>query len=114
MIKEGYDGSHGPYMWTLKTALPIAEKLNAKIVGSVASRGKSNNDLDLWIKNYDHNSIIRQMELVDFMGFSYSGNQVVSPKEMKKAKFPCRKMWLKVEIFFDYYGRRIDIWHKAK
>lgn len=69
-------------MWTYKESKPIADKLNARIVGSVKTKGSSNHDLDLLVKDYTPNV----EEFLKSIGYEFVGSQVVSPQEIRKSR----------------------------
>lgn len=97
--------------WTLETAKPIADKLNAKIVGSVASRGSSNHDLDLRI---EHNDILSVTKILNEFGFYSYGSQVMSPTEARKSKKPYGKGWQRAYNFINENDKIIQIWMDEK
>lgn len=102
IIYEVFDRS-----WNIDQAQHIAIKLNAKIVGSVAKKGKSLHDLDLRI---DNNDIISITKILNKLGFESYGSQVVSPEEAKKSKKPYGKGWQRGYYFINRNGKMIQIW----
>ena len=97
--------------WTLDMATPIADKLDAKIVGSVAQFGKSNHDLDLRI---EHNDILSITKMLNNLGFEAQGSQVVSPEEARKSEKPYGKGWQRAYTFMNKDDKMIQIWVDEK
>ena len=93
--------------WTLESAKLIADKLNARIVGSVSLRGGSNHDLDLRI---EHNDILSVTKILSEFGFSSYGSQLVSPTEAKKFKKLYGKGWQRAYNFINKSDKIIQIW----
>jgi len=93
--------------WTLEMAKPIADKLGAKIVGSVAKYGKSNHDLDLRV---EHNDILSITKILNILGFESYGSEVVSPEEAKKSKNIYGKGWQRAYNFINKDDKIIQIW----
>ena len=96
-------------MWTYNDAKPIADYLNAKIVGSVKTKGKSRHDLDLLVSEYTQGL----SDLLRGIGYTYMGSQVVSPPEIKRSrKFGGRTdVWLRNRRFEDLTNRKvIELW----
>jgi len=109
VLEEKYNIYHShPIMWTLDSAKFIAEKLKAKIVGSVVTKNQSKHDLDLRIENYNHQNTVK---ILNDIGFEYMGSQIVSPDEIKKSKKKYGIGWQRGENFEDDKKRRIQIWH---
>ena len=97
-------------MWTYKESKPIAEKLDARVVGSVKTKGHSSHDLDLLVKEYT-NGI---GDILESMNFIPVGSQVVSPSDIRKSrKFGQNsKFWLRNHRFENPNDHRIiEIWH---
>src|SRR4051812_37757157 len=84
--------------WNLEMAKSIAEKLGAKIVGSVSTKGQSNHDLDLRI---EHNDIQSVTKILNKLGFDSQGSQVVSPKEAKESGKPYAHGWQRAYTFMN-------------
>ena len=105
---ESYDFYHSrPIMWTREEAQPIADKIGAVIVGSVAEKGSSKHDLDLRVEKYDDS--IR--DTLKSLGFEWEGSHVVSPAEAKKSKKNFGKGWQRAEYFQDSKLRNLEVWH---
>jgi hypothetical protein len=111
--------SEQPSIFTPEGAKPLADKLGAKVVGSVAT-GKTSpdpyginrgpKDLDLRIEGaYDSEKTEAAMRE---QGFEPSGSSVVSPEEVKKSgKDYGGPGWKRIEHFQDQSGKRVDIFH---
>jgi len=109
----------GASIFTPEGAQPLAEKLGAKVVGSVAT-GKTSpdpygitrgpKDLDLRIEGeYKADQIAAKMKDA---GFEPSGSTVVSPKEARASgKNYGRPGWKRAEHFENAAGEKIDVWH---
>lgn len=95
-------------MWTYEDALSIAQKVGGKIVGSVKTKGYSNNDLDIKIDKYtpDIESLMRSI------GYEYVGSQVVSPEEIRKSRKFSKddRFWLRNYIFLNGEDKKIELW----
>lgn len=97
-------------MWTYNNVKEIANELNAKIVGSVRTKGRSDHDLDLLVKKYD-DSIGTKLES---MGYVYLGSQVVSPEEIRKSRKFGRddRYWLRNRRFENRNLKTvIEVWN---
>ena len=93
--------------WTLEMAKPIADKIGAKIVGSVAKKGSSSHDLDLRV---EHNNILSITKILNDIGFESYGSQVVSPAEAKKSKKPYGNGWQRAHYFINKDDKILQIW----
>jgi len=96
-------------MWTYQEAKPYADKVGGRIVGSVKTKGKSNHDLDILVTQYLQGT----GDILESMNFTYMGNQVVSPSEIKKSrKFGGHsEFWLRNRRFENLVDRRvIELW----
>ena len=91
-------------------AQPLAEKLGAKVVGSVAKKGATPGDLDLRIEgDYKADEIASKMKEA---GFEPRGSSLVSPKEAKASEKPYGKSgWNRIEHFENAAGHKVDIFH---
>ncbi len=96
-------------LYTPEGAQPLADKLGAKIVGSVAKKGASR-DLDLRIEgDYQADEITSKMKEA---GFEPRGSTVVSPKEAQASGKPYGKPgWKRAEHFENAAGHKVDIFH---
>jgi len=99
-----------PSVLTPEGAQPLAEKLGAKIVGSVAKKGSTPKDLDLRIAGeYDHAATKSKLEDA---GFEFQGSSVLSPKEIEKSgKEYGASGWKRIEHFQTKDGQKVDIFH---
>ena len=100
-------------MWVYNDSKPIADKLNAKIVGSVKTRGESKHDLDLLVNDYTSNI----NEILKSMGYELVGSQVVSPKEIRKSRKFGKNFngWLRNRRFENTQTKKvIEIWNYEK
>lgn len=100
-------------MWTYQEAKPYAEKVGGRIVGSVKTKGKSDNDLDIVVSEYSQ----KIGDTLKEMGFTYMGSQVVSPSEIKRSGKFGRKseFWLRNRRFENLIdSRRIEVWTAEK
>ena len=109
----------GASIYTPEGAQPLAEKLGAKVVGSVAT-GKTSpdpygitrgpKDLDLRIEGaYKADEIAAKMKDA---GFEPRGSSLVSPKEAKASEKPYGKSgWNRIEHFENAAGHKVDIFH---
>ena len=100
-------------MWTYTESRPIADKLNAKIVGSVKTKGYSNHDLDLLIQTYTS----KIDDILNSLGYKFIGSQVVSPNEIRKSrKFGKNSThWLRNRRFENSETKKvIEIWNSEK
>jgi hypothetical protein len=97
-------------IYRIEGAQPLADKLGAKVVGSVAKRGENPGDLDLRIDgDYDHAATVEKLK---DEGFEPRGSSVVSPKEAKASGKPYGGPgWKRAEHFEDADGRKLDVWH---
>jgi hypothetical protein len=119
--------------WTRAAGQKIADRLSAdtgmtfSVIGSVATRGRSENDLDLlvsgeheWCEGRLHPEIVASMTR---MGFDYAWQQLVSPKEAQNAgkwrrgggeKF-VRDRWSETHHFkHRETGHGVEIWTTLK
>jgi hypothetical protein len=104
---------------TPEGAQPLADKLGAKVVGSVAT-GKTSpdpyginrgpKDLDLRIEgDYKPDEIIPKLKAE---GFEPRGSSVVSPEEVKKSgKDYGGPGWKRIEHFENAVGHKVDVFH---
>lgn len=110
-----------PSILTPEGAQPLADKLGAKVVGSVAT-GKTSpdpyginrgpKDLDLRVEKYDSKQVEAAMREA---GFEPLGSSVLSPKEIKASgKFFGSPGWKRAEHFENSAGQNVDIWHDAE
>lgn len=95
---------------TMEGAQPLADKLGAKVVGSVAKKGEGPRDLDLRIDGeYNHSVTTAKMKDA---GFEPRGSSLVSPKEAKASGKPYGGPgWKRAEHFENAAGQKIDVWH---
>ncbi len=108
-------------IFTPEGAKPLADKIGAKVVGSVAT-GKTSpdpyginrgpKDLDLRIDGeYDHEKTKAAMRE---QGFEPTGSSVVSPEEVKKSgKDYGGAGWKRIQHFENAAGHKVDIFHDA-
>ena len=109
-----------PSIYTPEGAQPLAEKLGAKVVGSVTKKESERvpnaygstkpRDLDLRIegeyKPEETNSKMKEA------GFEPAGSSLVSPEEVKQSGKPYGKPgWKRAEHFENAAGEKIDVWH---
>jgi hypothetical protein len=106
-------------LYTPEGAQPLADKLGAKVVGSVAT-GKTSpdpyginrgpKDLDLRIEgDYKPDEIIPKLKAE---GFEPRGSSVVSPEEVKKSgKDYGGPGWKRIEHFENAAGHKVDVFH---
>lgn len=96
-------------MWTYNEAKPLALKLNARIVGSVRTKGHSVHDLDLKVDRYDSSL---KKSLTD-MAYEFVGSQMVSPQEIRRSgKFGRNATyWLRNRRFVNRESNKVvEIW----
>lgn len=103
LIKEVFDRS-----WTKSEAEPIAQKIGGRVVGSVAKLGRSANDLDIRVEEYNATNVERVMAE---LGFECSGSMVVSPAEVRRTKKDFGQGWQRAHVFIHPNGKKIDVWH---
>ncbi|HEU0048090.1 MAG TPA: hypothetical protein VFQ43_10855, partial [Nitrososphaera sp.] len=101
-------------------AQPLAEKLGAKVVGSVAKKESERvpnaygstkpRDLDLRIEGeYKADETISKMKEA---GFEPAGSSLVSPEEVKQSgKQYGKPGWKRAEHFENAAGEKVDLWH---
>ena len=97
-------------MWTYTESRPIADKLNAKIVGSVKTKGHSNHDLDLLIQTYTS----KVDDILNSLGYKFISSQLVSPNEIRKSrKFGKNSTnWLRNRRFENLQNKKIiEVWN---
>jgi hypothetical protein len=100
-------------MWTYQESKPYAEKIGGRIVGSVKTKGKSENDLDILVHEYNQGI----GDVLASMNFTYMGSQVVSPEDIRRSRKFGRKseFWLRNHRFEHLIDRRrIEIWNIEK
>jgi hypothetical protein len=101
-------------------AQPLADKLGAKVVGSVAKKESERTpnaygstkprDLDLRIEGeYKPDEILPKLKAE---GFEPRGSSLVSPEEAKKSgKRYGKPGWKRAEHFENAAGEKLDVWH---
>ena len=105
--------------YTAEGAQPLADRLGAKVVGSVAT-GKTSpdpyginrgpKDLDLRIEGeYQSDDIQSKLKAE---GYEFRGSSVLSPQEQKASgKNYGKPGWKRAEHFENSAGQKIDVWH---
>jgi hypothetical protein len=105
---------------TPEGAQPLADKLGAKVVGSVTKKEAERNpnaygstkprDLDLRIEGeYKPSEIVPKLKAE---GFEPRGSSLVSPEEATKSGKPYGKPgWKRAEHFENAAGEKLDVWH---
>jgi hypothetical protein len=102
--------SKSPTIYTSEGAQPLADKLGARVVGSVAKKGESARDLDLRIDgDYNEPDVIAKMKQ---SGYESRGSSLVSPQEAKSSGKSYGSLgWKRAEHFENEDGHKIDVWH---